>query len=112
MKKFYTLFGLSILLGLSIFIISCNESTVEPDLYGSISGMVKASDGNTPMEGVTITTSPGTTSVTTNAEGKFNIGEVLVNDYSVTAAKQDYSSKNISVSVREGQDLVMDIVLD
>lgn len=111
MKKFYTLFGLSILLGLSIFIISCNESTVEPDLYGSISGMVKASDGNTPMEGVTITTSPGTTSVTTNAEGKFNIGEVLVNDYSVTAAKEDYSSQSISISVREGQDVVMEFVM-
>ncbi|MCT4601627.1 MAG: hypothetical protein N4A59_01825, partial [Marinifilum sp.] len=57
------------------------------------------------------TTSPGTTSVTTNAEGKFNIGEVLVNDYSVTAAKDDYSSQSISISVREGQDVVMEFVM-
>jgi TolB protein len=111
MKKFYTLFGLFILFGLSMTIISCNESTVEPDLYGTISGTVKASEGNTPMEGVTITTSPGTTSVTTNAEGQFNIGEVLIGDYSVTASKEDYSSQNISITVREGQDVVMEFVL-
>jgi TolB protein len=111
MKKFYTLFGLVILLGWSMFIISCNESTVEPDLYGTISGTVKSSDGSAPMEGVTITTNPGTTSVTSNAEGQFNIGEVLIGDYSVTASKEDFSSQNISITVREGQDVVMEFVL-
>lgn len=112
MKKFYTLFGLFIVFGIFMFVTSCNESTVEPDLYGSISGTVKASADSSPLEGVTITTSPGTNSVVTDIEGHFDLGQVLVGDYSVTAAKEDFSSKNISISIREGQDLIMDIVLD
>jgi TolB protein len=111
MKKFYTLFGLFIVFGLSMFVISCNESTVEPDLYGSISGTVKASANNLPMEGVTITTNPGTTSVTTNAEGTFSIEKVLVGDYSVTATKEDYSSQSINIKVTENQNNSMSFLL-
>ncbi|PXX98862.1 hypothetical protein DF185_15925 [Marinifilum breve] len=111
MKKFYTLFGLFIVFGLSMFVISCNESTVEPDLYGSISGTVKASASNLPMEGVTITTNPGTTSVTTNAEGEFSIEKVLVGDYSVTATKEDYSSQSINIKVTENQNNSMSFLL-
>ncbi|WP_321515832.1 carboxypeptidase regulatory-like domain-containing protein [Marinifilum fragile] len=111
MKKFYTLFGLFIVFGIFMFVTSCNESTVEPDLYGSISGTVKASASNLPMEGVTITTNPGTTSVTTNAEGEFSIEKVLIGDYSVTATKEDYSSQSINIKVTESQNNSMSFIL-
>lgn len=111
MKKFYTLFGLFIVFGLSMFVISCNESTVEVELYGSISGTVKASTSNLPLEGVTITTNPGTTSVTTNADGEFSIGQVKVGDYSVTAAKDTYSSQSVNIKVTENQNNSMSFLL-
>jgi len=111
MKKFYTLFGLMLVCALPIFLFSCNESTVDPELFGSISGTVKTSVGGIPLEGVTITTSPGTESKTTDADGNFDIGDVPVGDYSVTAKKEDYSSENINISVRENKEVVMDIVM-
>nr|WP_320119155.1 carboxypeptidase regulatory-like domain-containing protein [uncultured Marinifilum sp.] len=111
MNKFYALFAPFLILVLSMFLFSCNESTVDPELYGSISGTVKTSDGSIPMEGVTITTSPGTSSFTTNAEGVFEIGEVAVGDYSITAKKEDYTTENINISVREDQEVVMEILM-
>jgi len=111
MKKFYTLFRLMLVCALPIFLSSCNESTVDPELFGSISGTVKTSVGGLPLEGVTITTSPGTESKTTDVDGNFDIGDVPVGDYSVTAKKEDYSSENINISVRENKEVVMDIVM-
>lgn len=111
MNKFYALFAPFLTLIMSISLFSCNESTVDPDLYGSISGTVKTSSGSIPMEGVTITTSPGTSSVTTNAEGVFDIGEVPIGDYSISAKKEDYTTENINISVREDQEVVMEILM-
>lgn len=111
MNKFYALFAPIFTLIMSISLFSCNESTVDPDLYGSISGTVKTSTGSIPMEGVTITTSPGTSSVITNAEGVFDIGEVPIGDYAISAKKEDYTSENINISVREDQNVVMEILM-
>jgi TolB protein len=112
MRKFYLLFGLLSFIGISVVVQSCNESTVEPNLYGNISGTVKTSEGSKPLEGVTITTNPGTTSVVTDADGKFDLGQVLVNDYSVNAKKEDYTSVNTSITVRDDQNVVVDIVME
>ncbi|RUT80031.1 carboxypeptidase regulatory-like domain-containing protein [Ancylomarina longa] len=111
MRKFYLLFRFLFLMTIFSLVFSCNENTIDPDQFGSISGTVKTSDGNLPMEGVAISTSPGSKSVTTDVDGHFNLGEVLVGDYSVTAKKEDYTSENVSIKVLVGQALVMDIVM-
>ncbi|BAX78519.1 carboxypeptidase regulatory-like domain-containing protein [Labilibaculum antarcticum] len=113
MRLFYLLRRPIILLCLSAIIFSCNESTIDPDLFGSISGIVKTSEenGSLPMEGVTITTNPGTTSVTTNEEGYFELNEVLVGDYTVSAKKEDYTAVSTSISVREAQEVVMQVIM-
>ena len=111
MIKFYTPLRLFQILGMSLFILSCNENTVDPELYGSVKGIVKTSEAGVPLEGVTITTSPGTSSVSTNEEGAFDIGEVLVGDYTVSAKKENYTTESISISVREGQDVVLDVIM-
>jgi len=111
MRKFYLLFRFVISMALFTLVLSCNENTVDPDLFGSISGTVKTSEGSLPMVGVVISTSPGTRSVTTDVDGHFNLGEVLVGDYSVTAKKEDYTTENVSIKVLVGQELVMDIVM-
>lgn len=111
MRHFYLLIRLSISMCLSVIIFSCNESTVDPKLYGSISGTVTTSEEGLPMEGVSISTSPGTTSVSTDVEGKFLLDDVLVGDYSVGAKKEDYTSVNTSIKVGEGQEVVMQIIM-
>ncbi|MUP38203.1 carboxypeptidase regulatory-like domain-containing protein [Labilibaculum euxinus] len=113
MRLFYLLFRHFILLCLPLIIFSCNESTVDPELFGSISGTVKTSEeaGSLPMEGVTITTNPGTTSVTTHSDGSFNLSEVNVGDVTVNAKKEGYTAVSIPVKVQEGKELVMQVVM-
>ena len=111
MRQYYLLFRLSLTICLSAIIFSCNESTVDPKLYGSISGTVTTSEDGLPMEGVSITTSPGTTSVSTDVDGKFLLDDVLVGDYSVNAKKEDYTAVNTSITVGEGQKVVMQIIM-
>ncbi|WP_320019316.1 carboxypeptidase regulatory-like domain-containing protein [Labilibaculum manganireducens] len=113
MRQFYLLFRHFILLCLPLIIFSCNESTVDPELFGSISGTVKTSEeaGSLPMEGVTITTNPGTTSVTTNSDGSFSLSEVNVGDVTVNAKKEGYTAVSTPVKVQEGKELVMQVVM-
>lgn len=111
MRYLYLLIRLSISMCLSFIILSCNENTVDPKLYGSISGTVTSSEDDLPMEGVSITTNPGTNSVSTDAEGKFSLEDVLVGDYTVGSKKEDYTSGSASIKVGEGQNVVMAIVM-
>ncbi|MBN2595280.1 MAG: PD40 domain-containing protein [Marinifilaceae bacterium] len=113
MRQFYLLFRSFSLLFLSAIIFSCNENTVDPELFGSISGTVKTSEeaGSLPMEGVSITTNPGTTSVTTNSDGYFNLKEVKVGDVTVNAKKEGYTAVSTPVKVQEGKELVMQVVM-
>lgn len=114
MRLFYLLFRSTILLCLYVIVFSCNESTVDPDLFGSISGTVKTSEenGSLPMEGVSITTNPGTTSVTTDAEGYFELNDVLVGDYTLSAKKENYTAVSTSIKVREGQEVVVQVIME
>lgn len=113
MRLFYLLFRPKMLLCVSVIIFSCNESTIDPDLFGTISGTVKTSEekGSLPMGGVTITTNPGTTSVTTDEEGYFELKDVLIGDYTVSSKKGDYTAVSTSVKVLEGQEVVMQVIM-
>ena len=112
MRKFHPLFVLLFLFGLSVCVLSCNEDRIDEDSYGSIRGTVKASDGGLPLEGVSVATNPGTTVVSTDAEGNFTLGEVLVGTYSVSAKKVDFTSENFSVNVESGQEVFMSIIMN
>ncbi len=112
MRLFYLLFRHFILFFITVIIFSCNESTVDPERYGDISGTVKTSEdaGSLPMEGVSITTNPGTTSVT-DIDGYFKLEDVIVGDYTVSAKKEDYTAVSASIKVREGQEVVMQVIM-
>lgn len=112
MRYFYLIIRLCVLMCLSFFILSCNESSVDPKLYGSISGTVTTSEDGLPMEGVSITTNPGTGSVSTDADGNFLLDEVLVGDYSIGAKKEAYANLNTNISVGEGQEVIVQMVMN
>ncbi len=88
---------------LIITITSCNENTVEPVLYGSISGVVYAPNGTASVSGASITTNPPTSALVTDASGKFTINKIPVGDYSVSAVKSGYNTTTVQVSVSSGQ---------
>ncbi len=76
---------------------------------GSISGVVDDSCG-TLIGGATITTSPGSYTTTTNADGTYLLEDVTPNTYTVTASADGYSDTNQgNVVVSSGSNTVADL---
>ena len=82
---------------------ACEEGTFEPELFGSISGIVLDADTNDPVVGASVTTSPPTGAIVTDNQGRFVFEEIETGSYSISVRKTGYQSANVSVSVRDGQ---------
>ncbi|MEJ8801230.1 carboxypeptidase regulatory-like domain-containing protein [Pontibacter sp. H249] len=80
---------------------SCNEDTIEPKGEGTIEGVVVTADAGTGISAVSITTTPGTSAVVTDENGKFKITGVPWGDYNITAKKAGFDQEIVSVSVKE-----------
>jgi Tol biopolymer transport system component len=93
--KYITIAGL-------FFLIGCSEDTVGESLTGSISGKVVERTSNEPLENVKITTSPASSTVFTDENGEFFIEEVLVDQYSVKAEVENYTTAFEAVTVTDG----------
>jgi hypothetical protein len=82
-----------------LFLISCSEEKIGESQVGSVTGRVVSADTFEPMENVKILSSPTTSTVFTDAEGKFTIPNVKVGEYSFQAQKEGYVAKFEAVSV-------------
>ncbi len=82
-------------------IISCNENTVDAKFYGSIKGTVTAAKDGLPLEGVLVSTTPGTETQLTGADGAFEFKDVEVKeeDYTVNFKKEGYTPLSVTVKV-------------
>lgn len=103
-------------LALSFTILSCEKEKIDDIKYGTISGQVfdvdsGDSDVNIPIEGAIVTTTPASSSVTTDSEGRFNIPNLPTGEVIVFINKQDYLQNNTTVNVKENQttDMVVHI---
>ena len=81
-------------------LLSCEDS-VESRSYGSISGQVLSKVSLKPLEGAVITTNPPSRSVLSDSEGRFIIEDLVEGDYIVTAERNEYANKAITVNVRK-----------
>lgn len=70
-----------------VLFISCSEDKIEGVTTGKITGKVVMKGTNEPVENVKISTNPVSTTVFTDANGDFNMGEVTAQNYSVQAEK-------------------------
>ncbi len=91
--------NLIILISFVMLFASCKEDTVEPIYFGNISGSVMDADDGTPIQGVSITTTPPTSSIITDAQGKFNLSELTAETYTISASKNGYNKTTTNVSV-------------
>lgn len=98
MKSFKII--IAIVLGSILF--NCSEDTVVLEVKGKLTGSVIAKATGQPLAGVKITTSPASTTVVTDAEGKFLIKDILIDDYAVQAELNDYVTGFESVTITEG----------
>lgn len=88
---------------LSMLVVSCNENTITPVTYGSISGVVLAPDGKTPVQGASVQTNPATSAIATDSAGAFTLTNITSGSYTVTASKNGYASSSVSVNVTSGK---------
>ena len=92
--------GLVILL-LSTWLLGCDEQTLGPQKRGDIEGDVLDAETGAPVEQANVTTSPPTQSVLTGSDGTFTFTDVDAGSYTVSATKDGYEERSISVQVRE-----------
>jgi hypothetical protein len=97
---------------LAIIFISCEETYVDVEQFGAISGIVVDGDTHRPLEYVEITTSPASTSLFTDETGKFIISKVKVGDVIIKADRNKddtededtkYHIKSITVAVFDNE---------
>lgn len=74
------------------FLFSCSEEGMDDKGLGSLEGTVVDAATSEPLENVRITTSPASTTVFTDEEGKFFIEQITAGDYSVQASLEGYQT--------------------
>ncbi len=98
---------------LLLFIFSsCKEDTVQPELFGSIEGIVLDAEDNSPVVSAAVSTAPATTSLITNSEGKFSYTNISTGSYTISVSKTGYDKKSVTVSVKEDEITPVTILLD
>jgi hypothetical protein len=88
---------------LALSFAGCEEEKIDIDKFGALSGVVLNGDDYTPLEGVLISTNPASSSVLTDAGGKFEFNKVLEGEVAISARKKDFLSNTVSVSVYENE---------
>jgi len=84
-----------------LFLVSCSEEKIgeQTEEYGTVTGKVVFADTFEPLENVKILTSPVSSTVFTDAEGKFTLSNMKVGEYSIQAQKDGYVAKFEAVTV-------------
>ncbi|MGK0255222.1 MAG: Tol biopolymer transport system component [Mariniflexile sp.] len=99
MKNIYLIISCFFLIILS----SCSEEKAAAEEYGTLEGMVVSSLDFTPLANVKVFSSPNSSIVFTDEEGKFSIPSVKTGDYSFEAQKESYVTKFEAVTVNAGE---------
>ncbi len=90
-----------------LLLVSCSEDTIEEEFFGSLRGTVISSIDGEPLEDVTITTTPSTTTVFTDAQGNFSIPNISVDNYSVAANFTGFDTAFEGVEIFDNQESVV-----
>jgi len=85
--------------------------SLQPVTTGTITGTVTAASGGTLISGASVSTSPATSTVSTNAQGVYTITNVNAGSYTVTASATGYVSNSTSVTVTAGQTSTANLTL-
>ena len=103
--------NLFLMLLLMLGIQSCSDDPVSPVITGTIKGRVIDADDGFAIPVASITTNPGTVSITTDDSGNYEISDVAEGSYTVRASKQGYKSTSINISVKAGETTQADILM-
>ncbi|MCS3698418.1 carboxypeptidase-like regulatory domain-containing protein [Salinibacter ruber] len=90
----------------------CDDETVGPETQGTLTGTVESAETNAPIPRANVTTSPPTQSVLTGEDGTFSLDNIPTGNYTVTASKNDFGSRSVTVRVEEAQTTNASILLE
>lgn len=82
-------------------IAGCKDATVGPTLQGAITGRVLDYDTGQPIAGASVSTTPASAVLVTDADGAFRLDDLDVGTYQVAARKAGYEASSVGVAVRE-----------
>lgn len=99
-----------ILLAIFIFQWSCREDIISPDALRDISGTV-LNESNLPVEGVKVSTDPGTNVTFTKADGTFLLEAIAAGDYTLKFEKNEYITGLEKINLSDNFDSKLTIVL-
>ncbi len=105
---------ISFLLGLFMVLLafSCKEDTIIPDTFGSVFGEVLIEGENTPVVGATISTNPPTSTILTDAQGRFALENIQTGTYTLRVEKEGYNTGITNAAVFDEQTTNVVIRLD
>jgi len=93
----------------TILFTTCKKE--EPELFGSINGIVTISGTTDALQGVTIVLTPTGKTLTTGSDGKFEYKDLEAKEYTLSATKDSYLSNTKTITVTVGEDTKADIIL-
>lgn len=99
MKSIYTFASLFLLLLIS----ACKEDTIVPDTFGSVFGEVLINGENTPVSEASISTNPPTSTILTDAEGRFALENIKTGTYTLRVEKEGFNAGLETVAVFDEQ---------
>lgn len=109
-SDFFLRFSFASILAVTFILGSCGAPNEEAK-KASVEGNVFNSETNDPIEGVEVTSSPSSTTVSTNSNGEFTIESIEPGDYQFHADKQGYEKKTNAVNVPSGKLVNVDFLL-
>lgn len=91
---------------------ACEDTTVEPVQYGNLTGTVLDSRDNAPVANAVITTTPATSSFTTDAQGKFEVRDIVIGKYTLSVRKTEFKTEAVNVQVNLSSTTDVRVVLE
>lgn len=101
-KLLFLLYGI-------LSLCSCSEPIVET--FGNISGIIRDSRTNEPLEGVTVSITPTGASQVTDKNGHFLFDNLDIQEYTVTFTLAGYETNSQKISVKPGLSTSVQIVM-
>lgn len=92
-----------IILGILLMFMlpACEEEKIDIEKYGSITGVVLNGEDYSPLGGVQISTTPASSTLLTDENGRFEFDKVKEGEVAITARKKDFLGNSVSVAVYE-----------
>ncbi len=101
---------------ISILIITlvtaCNEDTIDVEGLGVVKGQVVEVGTNEPLENVRIATNPTTSTVFTDQEGRYQIENIPVGDYSLSAQRDGLLAQFEGITIIADKELEIVFEMD